>query len=668
MTKRLEFDGSNIHARCYRGFALENEGDQAAAARDYAEVLRLEPKHAEMHMGSAVRAGEAGYTDIQIREFTIALRLAPRLATAYAGRANAHRDQGNAQQAVTDCDQAILLDPQNAVAYAIRGSVHLDTLDYDKAIADCTESIRLEPKLGRAYAYRGHARFGKGDVEGAVADCTKAIRLEPTDVLAYLGRARGRMRQRDFPGAVADCTQAMQLDPAWSATYLHRGNAFLGMGRYEEAVTDLTDAIRLSPLPIDYRARCYRARAYRASGRDAEAGADEREVLETSRELLEQARGTQETLTPAQVTGNAELVANVVHLGPAAKFTARTGAGGISDWSPDGQRVAFLKERRAFVFDDRGARLALHDAALAELWIARADGSEARGLTKGLDVLPADELCSASTPRWSPDGETIAYLAGTFWGPAMLLDIATGESTELGYSATAIRWAPDSRSLAFVGCRQEAFGRPDRQLYVAIAGVDGQTFHRITEVSDAEIGGWSPDGTQLLYTAWQSPADYAEWTRARLDESQREGCELWVARLDGSRPRRVATHVAGSGMWLPDGQWIAYLGDTSEPGLWRMNLATGDRQCVVQEPVCFAQWVHGGAILLYLRQESDMKTDLYLLQTRDGQKHQVTTSGNVADVQASPDGKRALITAWENAEKGTRCDTYLLTLKRKTGL
>jgi Tol biopolymer transport system component len=71
--------------------------------------------------------------------------------------------------------------------------------------------------------------------------------------------------------------------------------------------------------------------------------------------------------------------------------------------SPDGRTIVYFKPKPS-----------LENSFLSEMWLANADGTDARRLGRG-DVFSA---------RWSPDGSKIAY---TKQGDAYVVDVTTGE-------------------------------------------------------------------------------------------------------------------------------------------------------------------------------------------------------------------------------------------------
>src|SRR2546426_565232 len=93
-------------------------------------------------------------------------------------------------------------------------------------------------------------------------------------------------------------------------------------------------------------------------------------------------------------------------------------------WSPDGRRIAFIREHGY-----RFLELATVDVAdrRVRVLVPRAQGSD---------------------PAWSPDGRTIAYDHGNFG--IVLVDVATGARRLLGDWGNTTSWSPDGKKLAAI--------------------------------------------------------------------------------------------------------------------------------------------------------------------------------------------------------------------------
>jgi Tol biopolymer transport system component len=156
-------------------------------------------------------------------------------------------------------------------------------------------------------------------------------------------------------------------------------------------------------------------------------------------------------------------------------------------FSPDGNRIVFTS-RRAGDID--------------EIWIASADGSNARQLTHGPGV-------RQGSPSWSPEGQSIAFESSTTDGHTDIWVIAPGGgvprrvTTDPGQNSSAT-WSRDSRRIYFLSSRSggDIWGGYDTWQVPA----DGGSARRVTEGGSSPLAQESPDGTDLVYkTLGDSP-------------------------------------------------------------------------------------------------------------------------------------------------------------------
>jgi dipeptidyl aminopeptidase/acylaminoacyl peptidase len=163
-----------------------------------------------------------------------------------------------------------------------------------------------------------------------------------------------------------------------------------------------------------------------------------------------------------------------------------TGFGGAFSWSPDGKQLAFSARR---VSDNT------YDFKWTDIFALDVETQAVRPLV----VQPGADV----NPRWSPDGQTIAYNTdnGTInWKGGMgigLYDVTSRRShtlplsDETGHSAYAMSWY-DSNRLAFVGMRH--MGCP-----LFVANLKGMSIRQASPDDLSCIGGaWAANGGRLV--------------------------------------------------------------------------------------------------------------------------------------------------------------------------
>ncbi|HMF97925.1 MAG TPA: S9 family peptidase, partial [Vicinamibacterales bacterium] len=109
-------------------------------------------------------------------------------------------------------------------------------------------------------------------------------------------------------------------------------------------------------------------------------------------------------------------------------------------WSPDSRRIAFVSDRTGRAFDE---------GRNTDVWVIDASGGP---LTKISDHEEAD-----SSPRWSPDGQTIAFVSAVpekshprIWlAPAAGGAASRVAAEKVDLIPSALRWSADGRALYF---------------------------------------------------------------------------------------------------------------------------------------------------------------------------------------------------------------------------
>jgi Tol biopolymer transport system component len=232
---------------------------------------------------------------------------------------------------------------------------------------------------------------------------------------------------------------------------------------------------------------------------------------------------------------------------------ARAGA----DWSPDGRRLAFVRQART-------------GAPTAGLWVAEADGSNAREVAS----VPA---LWATPPRWSPDGRRVAFSHGqgaaVVWS-TLIVDADAGGRQRLAPPLTfgmlsAPAWCCGGRSLVFIQSesghgrlggrlvRQDvATGRATTILRehamgsgldrVGGDGVLFDVYRTRGNLREERLDGTGAGGRWLTraFGDDRQPVYASDGARIVFSSNRGGNLDLWELRRDDGRLRRLTDHAS----------------------------------------------------------------------------------------------------------------------------
>jgi dipeptidyl aminopeptidase/acylaminoacyl peptidase len=303
--------------------------------------------------------------------------------------------------------------------------------------------------------------------------------------------------------------------------------------------------------------------------------------------------------------------------------------------SPDGGRVLYV------VAEPDLSSSVYH----TNVWLVLARGGDPVQLTQ--------RTKKNDSPRWSPDGKTVAFLSDRSGKPQIWLIAPAGgkarKLTDVPGAVKDLEWSPDGKTIAFRATDAETpdeakrkkhkddvvlLGRHWKRDHLYVTDLAGKKLRRLTKGDFHVIDfSWSPDSARLAYTRQPTPSE---------DDIRRT--DIAVIPAAGGESRMLVERPGPDFQprWSPDGKTIAFLSrdgqtDTignrflcvvpAEGGEPR-NLSKGfDEHFVAELPAGFA-WAPDGQTIYAIAQKK-MRQQLVALSVESGEVRTISTGDSL---------------------------------------
>ncbi|MCB0007254.1 MAG: S9 family peptidase [Anaerolineales bacterium] len=302
------------------------------------------------------------------------------------------------------------------------------------------------------------------------------------------------------------------------------------------------------------------------------------------------------------------------------------------------------------------------------------------------------EFQTISDPQISPDGSQIIFVVQRVdrksekkYTNLWLVPRGRGEARQFTYGDQndgQPRWSPDGQTIAFVSNRAN-----EKQAQIYLLPVNGGEARPLTELK-GRIGemSWSPDGGQLLIQRREPDPDEAE--READPQKQKLGVvarhvtsmrfkfdgagylpknkwQLWTVNVRNGKATQLGETKPfdmNSPRWAPDGKQVLYLAnDTDEPvltpeasELFVLDVASGESRALGTPAGIpqLAEWSPDGATIAYVSADLSegmqlwRKPQLWLIPAAGGASTSLTAAidRRIQEIIWAPDGGSLLVT------------------------
>jgi Tol biopolymer transport system component len=448
-------------------------------------------------------------------------------------------------------DRALDLDYGHYDSRKLRAFLHYASKKYADMQLDVEVMVALRPRDPLGYTLRAIVLRELGDDEGAIKDYGRAIRHTPeTDtqrIRLYDERCKIYLRTGDYEHVITDAKEGLAFFPNETILHFRVFCAQIALGDYEEASalyhriadSDPDSKRRFRDLSMKYVFETLDAgRSWHPP--DSEPGGAAFLAMLDAEETYHKLRVKAERLITDGFAADwshdgTKLVfslgipghSGIAVFDPVSQATDLLIAPGKNPkWSPDGQHIAFIRDRQIFPVPELSATERQSRSPSSwrrELWIMKADGTEPRRLAHG------------RWPSWSQDSK---HVYNQSFADQMLYSISVEDRnaepepilpSPHGYGSVS----PDERYVAYAG-----------RGFLKIVDLASQSLvARWTGPPGLWGGYWSPKGHEFSMGGYLGPED-------------RTG--LWIYDLEKKEAAKVLCGQITNAAWDPNGTKLAF--------------------------------------------------------------------------------------------------------------
>jgi dipeptidyl aminopeptidase/acylaminoacyl peptidase len=334
--------------------------------------------------------------------------------------------------------------------------------------------------------------------------------------------------------------------------------------------------------------------------------------------------------------------------------------------------------------------------------LALAGAPAASGQARHLELNDLARMVTVADPQLSPDGKTIVIVVSR---PNLeqdrqdrelvQVDIASGAQHALTYerkTAGSPRWSPSGDRLAFVA--NDGAGKEAKPQIFVLAMTGGEA-KKITDAPNGiEQFAWRPDGQQIAYVTSDEAANKKEIEKHNdafqvgdndyLITEAAQPSHIWLVSAEGGKAKRLTSGTwslpkstppgppASQISWSPDGKWLLFTrqehphpGDSDLTTLQVLNVEAGEIRKLTKHEKFESVGLFspdGSRVAYWYSRDGDPnnENEIYLTQAAGGDGTDLTRSIDRDLVRAlwMPDANSLLV----GGHDGTRTSLWLQPL------